>query len=126
MILSLRASLPATTPNLFIKAALVIPQRRHTALALLAILIPATSFGWGRDGHRIIGHIAEQFLSTNARAAVRDLLGDASLADVSTWADEVRGTPAYRWTAPMHRHHPFSKPTPRYGAAGRLGRIMSC
>ena len=102
MILSLRASLPATTPNLFIKAALVIPQRRHTALALLAILIPATSFGWGRDGHRIIGHIAEQFLTPNARAAVRDLLGDASLAEVSTWADEVRGTPAYRWTAPMH------------------------
>lgn len=77
-------------------------RRRHTAIALIAVLIPATSFGWGRDGHRIIGHIAEQFLSTNARAAVRDLLGDESLADVSTWADEVRGSPAYRWTAPLH------------------------
>ena len=64
--------------------------RRTILLALLAILVPATSFGWGRDGHRIIGHIAEQFLSTNARAAVRDLLGAESLAEVSTWADEVR------------------------------------
>ena len=77
-------------------------NRRTVATVLLAILIPATSFGWGRDGHRIIGQIAEQFLTPNARAAVLDLLGDESLADVSTWADQVRSTPAYRWTAPMH------------------------
>jgi len=77
-------------------------QRRTTTSALAAILIPPVCFAWRRDGHRIIGHIAEQFLTPNSRAAVRDLLGDASLAEVSTWADEVRGTPAYRWTAPMH------------------------
>ena len=77
-------------------------QRRTTTIALAAILIPSVCFAWGRDGHRIIGHIAEQFLSTNARAAVRDLLGGQSLADASTWADEVRSTPAYRWTAPLH------------------------
>lgn len=45
----------------------MIPRCRYTALALSAILIPATSFGWGRDAHRIIGQMAEQFLSTKAR-----------------------------------------------------------
>ena len=75
-------------------------NRRTITIALSAILIPSVSFGWGRDGHRITGYIAERLLSPQARAAVHELLGEESLADVSTWADEIRRQ--RRATAPLH------------------------
>jgi len=37
-----------------------------------------------------------------AKAAVKELLGSETLADVSTWADEVRGQAEYRKTGPWH------------------------
>ncbi len=65
-------------------------KRHTTSIALTAILIPSVCFAWGRDGHRITGYIAEKLLTPQARAAIRDLLGNESLADASTWADEIR------------------------------------
>ena len=75
-------------------------NRRTTSLALIAILIPSVYFAWGRDGHRIVGNIAAEHLTPQAGAAVKDLLGDESLADVSTWADEIRRE--RKNTAPLH------------------------
>ena len=57
---------------------------------------------WGVTGHRTVGKIAENHLTPNARAGVKDLLGNQSLADVSTWADEVRREPSYKETGPWH------------------------
>jgi hypothetical protein len=57
---------------------------------------------WGVTGHRTIGKIAEKHLSLEAGAAVRDLLGNESLADVSTYADQVRSQESYKYTAPWH------------------------
>jgi len=58
--------------------------------------------GWGRDGHRIIGTIATHYLTPEAKAAVTTFLGDQSLADVSTWADEIKSNRAYDWARPLH------------------------
>ncbi len=61
------------------------------AATLAASTMIGPAWGWGRLGHRVAGKIAEDRLTPAARAAVRDLLGPGeSLADVSTWADEVR------------------------------------
>ncbi len=73
---------------------------RTATLALSAILIPSVCFAWGRDGHRITGFIAAKHLTPQATAAVKNLLGDESLADVSTWADEIRRE--QKNTAPLH------------------------
>tara|TARA_B100000315_G_scaffold95058_1_gene87324 strand:+ start:7032 stop:7787 length:756 start_codon:yes stop_codon:yes gene_type:complete len=58
-------------------------------------------FGWGKTGHRIVGYIAEQFLTENARQGVTYILGNTSLSMVSTWADEIKSDPewdhAYDW-----------------------------
>ena len=69
---------------------------------VMAVLLASPCFGWGPDGHRIIGDIATRYLSPKARAAIKDLLGDQSLADVSTWADEVRKDSAYDYLKPLH------------------------
>ncbi len=65
-------------------------MRRTTTFALSARLIPSVCFAWGRDGHRITGFIAAKYLTPQAAAAVKDLLGEQTLADVSTWPDENR------------------------------------
>ena len=58
-------------------------------------------FGWGKTGHRIVGYIAEQFLTENAKHGITSILGHTSLSMVSTWADEIKSDPewnhAYDW-----------------------------
>ncbi len=59
--------------------------------SLVAVLTTGTAWAWGRIGHRVAGKIAEGRLTPAAKAAVASLLEPGeSLADVSTWADEVR------------------------------------
>jgi hypothetical protein len=65
--------------------------------SLLLLLV-----SWGFVGHRTVARIAEHHLTPNAKAAVRDLLGSESLAEASTWADEVRGKDEYKQTGPWH------------------------
>lgn len=48
----------------------------------------------------MVAHLAEERLTPKARAAVADILGGASLADVSAWADQIRGS--RRNTSPWH------------------------
>jgi len=64
-----------------------------TAIALIS---------WGVTGHRTIGRIAANHLSPQASAAVRELLGSETLAEASTWPDEVRSQPEYKHTGPWH------------------------
>ena len=47
-----------------------------------------TVSAWGAQGHRLVARVAENHLTTAARQNVRWLLDNATLADISTWADE--------------------------------------
>jgi S1/P1 Nuclease len=73
-----------------------------TLLAVAMILQPAASaWAWGSTGHRVIAKLAERHLTDQAKAEIKALLEPGeSLADCSTWADEVRGQ--MRHTAPWH------------------------
>ncbi len=45
---------------------------------------------WGPLAHRVVARVAEARLLPTTRAHARALLGGAALADVATWADDVR------------------------------------
>jgi nuclease S1 len=87
-------------------------SRSALAVALLLVLHPswtaADSGGrWFMFGHRIVARIAEARLTPRATAAVREILGGQSLADVSSWADLVReARPHTKWwhfvNIPLH------------------------
>lgn len=67
-----------------------------TAIALsLAISTPA--FAWGQNGHRVIGAIAQDHISGRTRAEIEMLLGEGTLAEASTFADEERSNLAPFW-----------------------------
>ena len=83
-------------------------SRTHTLalvlrLALLAtVLATSPCLAWGGDGHRIVGTIASSDLTPATAAAVRDLLGEQTLADACCWADEIRSDKQYDWIKPLH------------------------
>ncbi len=57
---------------------------------LLFCLISINGFSWGPTGHRVTGLIAEHYLNAKAKRKIKQLLGQESLALVSTWMDEIR------------------------------------
>ncbi|MBP9159316.1 MAG: S1/P1 nuclease [Flavobacteriales bacterium] len=66
------------------------------------ILLPITSFAWGPTGHRAVGQIAEDHLSSKAQKAVHRILGDESLAMAATWMDDVRSDRTYDYMRDWH------------------------
>ena len=62
--------------------------------ALLILGSPGYALAWGWEGHRIVAEIAEQYLKLETASQVRELLAmenATTLAEVSTWADDIRG-----------------------------------
>ncbi len=58
----------------------------------LALALP-TAYGWGREGHVIVARIAEDHLTSQAKAGIAALLGaQSSIAGdaVANWADDIR------------------------------------
>ncbi|MGF1922712.1 MAG: S1/P1 nuclease [Bacteroidia bacterium] len=68
----------------------------------IAIATSLVLLSWGYTGHRTIGVITENHLSPTAKAAVKDLLGDTSIADACTWADDARREPQFANTGNWH------------------------
>ena len=68
------------------------PHRALAALALIALgaLGSPPAFGWGAEGHRLVGDVAESLLDARTRAALRALAGDESLAEIGLWLDRER------------------------------------
>ena len=74
-----------------------------TRWAVLALTCTPCAWGWGPQGHRTIGAIADRLLTPAAHAEVAELLaadldkfgrssGRTTLESVAVWADEIRGT----------------------------------
>ena len=60
------------------------------ALAALTFGAPPSCFGWSTPAHKTIAIIAQGRLPPAAAKRVKELLGSASLADISPCADEVK------------------------------------
>jgi hypothetical protein len=68
----------------------------------LIFSLPVYSFGWGVLGHRIVGNIAENYLTAKAKKAIHKILGDESMAMASNWADFIKSDNAYRYISSWH------------------------
>jgi S1/P1 Nuclease len=80
------------------------------AIALAALLVAASigeALAWGEEGHAIVAEIAQRRLNDAARAAVTNILANASptlknasLASLASWADDYR--PSHTETSNWH------------------------
>lgn len=59
-------------------------------------------FAWGQNGHRVTAEIAERNLDAKALAEIRKILGSVSLAEISTWADDIRSDDSWNFVEPWH------------------------
>jgi hypothetical protein len=74
--------------------------------------LPSVVSAWGKEGHEIVGKIAEKHLSSQARAAIDDLLstsqfpsiGDGRLAN---WADAVKHSSFFQHKYPKNNLYHF-------------------
>ncbi len=61
----------------------------------LMLSVTTQSWAWGREGHRLTALVAEHYLTPETKAQVAELLsvdghGKETIADVASWADEIR------------------------------------
>ncbi|WPU94146.1 S1/P1 nuclease [Mucilaginibacter sabulilitoris] len=75
---------------------------KKIVLLIALFYIPLQSMAWGTNGHRICGQIADSYLTPKARAAIKAILGDESIAITSNWADFIKSDPAYRYLYNWH------------------------
>ena len=77
---------------------------RVLSLAALAALLlaPQAAFGWGDNGHRIVGQGGEDVLSQKARDAVRQIAGQRGLAMIAAWPDFARSDKAWGFVNTWH------------------------
>ena len=75
---------------------------RKSHLYILGLCLSLLCISWGTVGHFSVALIAEKHLTTKAQTAVKDLLGNETMSEASTWADDVRGEQEYKSTGPRH------------------------
>lgn len=71
-------------------------------LLVTIAFLSSHAYAWGPTGHRTVGEIAQEKLSSSTLKKVQKILKGKSLAQVSTWADEIRSEPetykhTFRW-----------------------------
>ncbi len=77
----------------------------HLVVIVLMFACTAKVQAWGANGHRITGQIADWHLTEPTRQAIMPLLGGDKLAEVTTWADEMRSSPDAFWQGPANKWH---------------------
>ena len=59
-------------------------------------------FAWGANGHRVVGHVAQQHLTKKAKREISKILECNSLAEVSTWMDDIKSDTSFNHTHDWH------------------------
>src|SRR5262249_55052573 len=75
-----------------------------TAIAWVAA-VPSRATAWGKEGHELVGKIADRHLTGKARAGIDELLQGhqfQSLSDgrLTNWADAIRSSAAFQHKFP--------------------------
>lgn len=68
----------------------------------LLVMLPGVALAWGQTGHRVVGELAERHVDRATLLELRRLLPEAGLAEVSTWADDIRSNPRWSCGTPLH------------------------
>ena len=75
---------------------------KKIVLIALCFYLPFQSMAWGVLGHRIVGEIADSYLTKKAKKEVYKILGTESIAMSSNWADFIKSDPAYGYLYNWH------------------------
>lgn len=68
----------------------------------LFLCLPASLKAWGLLGHRIVGGIADLYLTKKAKDEVKKILGNETIAIASNWADFIKSDTSYKYLSAWH------------------------
>ncbi|RFS22371.1 S1/P1 Nuclease [Chitinophaga silvatica] len=72
-------------------------RKKFLAGLILAFMLPAATFAWGPNGHRIVAEIAWLHLTPKARKAVSNIIGPKSMAMVANWPDFIKSDTTHQY-----------------------------
>jgi len=76
---------------------------KSTILICSFVFFSSQSFAWwGVTGHRVVGEIAQSYLSSSAKKAIADILGNESLAMASNWGDFIKSDSTFNYLNRWH------------------------
>ncbi len=78
---------------------------KKSAIVLLVVLMSNVLFAsedWSKTGHRVVGEIAENYLTKKAQRNISKLLNGHSLAFVSNYGDDIKSDRQYDSFGPWH------------------------
>ena len=72
------------------------------SIVIIIVFLPFTSMAWGMLGHRVVGQIADSYLTKKTKKEIAAILGNESVAMSSNWADFIKSDPAYNYLSNWH------------------------
>ena len=81
---------------------MIIGRIKKTTILALFVYLPFSSMAWGLLGHRIVGEIADTYLTRHTKKEIFKILGTESIAMASNWADFIKSDPALAYLSPWH------------------------
>ncbi|HUS02839.1 MAG TPA: S1/P1 nuclease [Chitinophagaceae bacterium] len=75
---------------------------KKITLIALFFYLPSQTNAWGVLGHRIVGQIAESYLTPTAKKEIQKILGTGSIAMSANWADFIRSDSTMNYISPWH------------------------
>lgn len=69
---------------------------------MVMMYIPAQTMAWSVIGHRVVGEIADTYLTKKAKKNIGLILGNESVAMSSNWSDFVKSDPAFGYMYNWH------------------------
>ena len=77
-------------------------MNKRLQILFILLLSFQSLMAWSRTGHRIVGNIAEQFLTKNAKAQINRIIGHNDRSRLSYWADEIKSDPEWKHAWDWH------------------------
>ncbi len=75
---------------------------RYILILVYSIVFSSNAQGWGQNGHRVVGQIAQNHLSKKVLKQINTILNGQSIAMVGNFMDEIKSVPKYDALGPWH------------------------
>jgi len=79
-------------------------KKKLTVLLISAGMayLPLQANAWSMIGHRVVGEVADAYLTAKTKAAVKAILGNESLGMSANWGDFIKSDTAYNYMYNWH------------------------
>lgn len=79
-----------------------IPALKSIITSGFLVFVSVQAMAWGVIGHRVVGEVADSYLTKKTRKAIFSILGNESIAISSNWADFIKSDTNFNYLSNWH------------------------